>query len=72
MPVLEVWFLSTMATWIAAALAVYVLLYQYSTRKLDAREPPIIASAIPFVGHTLGMAFYGGKYIKDLGCGHLT
>ncbi|KAI1325941.1 cytochrome P450 [Xylariaceae sp. FL0255] len=56
-----------MATGVAIFLTLYVLLYQASTRKHDANEPPIIASPIPFIGHILGMAVFGGKYIKNLG-----
>ncbi|KAI0437448.1 cytochrome P450 [Xylaria telfairii] len=64
---LEGWPLSPIATWIAVIAVTYALVYQYSKQKLDAKEPPIIASGIPFVGHILGMALHGGKYIKSLG-----
>ncbi|KAI0434247.1 cytochrome P450 [Xylaria sp. FL1042] len=64
---LEGWPLSPIATCIAVVLTVYGLVYQYSTQKLDAKEPTIIASSIPFIGHILGMAVHGGKYIKNLG-----
>lgn len=63
--------LSPVATCVAIVAVAYVLVYRTSTRKLDDREPPIVASTIPFVGHILGMALYGGKYIKKLGCGHV-
>lgn len=57
-----------MATWSLVAVAtLYAITYQLSTRKLDPREPPIIASKIPYVGHLLGMAIYGSRYIKTLG-----
>lgn len=59
------------ATCIGIAVTAYSILYQYSRWMIDAREPPVIASTIPFVGHILGMGLYGGKYIKNLGCGHL-
>ncbi|GAP91250.2 putative cytochrome P450 [Rosellinia necatrix] len=45
----------------------YALVYWYSTQKWDVKEPPVIASGIPFIGHLIGMAIYGGRYIKDLG-----
>lgn len=67
----EVWPLSPIATCVITVVAAYALLYQYSTQKLDAKEPPVIASTIPFIGHILGMALHGGKYIKNLGCGFL-
>lgn len=65
---LEGWPLSPIATWIAVIAVTYALVYHYSKQKLDAKEPPIIASGIPFAGHVLGMALHGGKYIKSLGC----
>ncbi|KAI1118347.1 cytochrome P450 [Nemania sp. NC0429] len=58
------------ATCIVIVLAAYALVYQYSTQKLDAKEPVVISSGIPFVGHILGMALHGGKYIKNLGIGN--
>ncbi|KAI0870924.1 cytochrome P450 [Hypoxylon argillaceum] len=63
----KAWPLPPIAMYFVTLLAGYALLYQYSTQKLDSREPPIIASRIPFVGHILGMALRGGKYIKSLG-----
>ncbi|KAI2628238.1 cytochrome P450 [Xylaria nigripes] len=63
----EWWSLSPTATWISIVVVAYALLYQYSLRKCDAREPQIIASGVPFLGHLLGMALQGGKYIKNLG-----
>ncbi|KAI0100258.1 cytochrome P450 [Nemania sp. FL0031] len=63
----EAWPLSPIATCIIAIVAAYALVYQYSTQKLDTKEPPIIASLIPFIGHVLGMALHGGKYIKNIG-----
>lgn len=63
----EGWSPSPLATCIIIAVAIYVLLYRLSAQKLDPKEPTVIASGIPFVGHILGMALYGGKYIKNLG-----
>ncbi|KAI0554012.1 cytochrome P450 [Xylaria curta] len=63
----EGWPLSPIATWVAIVVMTYVLAYQYSKQKLDAKEPPVIASGFPFIGHLLGMALQGGKYIKSLG-----
>ncbi|KAI0537376.1 cytochrome P450 [Xylaria digitata] len=64
---LQGWPLSPIATCIAIVFTTYGLVYQYSTRKLDAKEPEVIASRIPFIGHILRMALYGGKYIKNIG-----
>ncbi|KAJ2985007.1 hypothetical protein NUW58_g5764 [Xylaria curta] len=63
----EVWPLSPIATWLAIIAITYVLMYQYSARKLDAKEPVVVSSAVPFIGHLLGMALHGGKYTKNLG-----
>ncbi|KAI1275513.1 cytochrome P450 [Xylaria sp. FL0933] len=63
----EGWPLSPIATCLAVVLAVYGLLYHYSTQKMDPKEPPVIGSGIPSIGHILGMALHGGKYIKNLG-----
>jgi len=54
---------------LAAAIAgtLYLLLYRLQTSKKHAHEPPIIAPAIPYVGHLLGMAFQGGRYVKGIG-----
>ncbi|KAI0391943.1 cytochrome P450 [Xylariaceae sp. FL0594] len=63
----EGWPLSPAATCLAILAVGYVLLHRSSTLKCDDREPPILASPIPFIGHILNMALYGGKYIKNLG-----
>ncbi|RYC55225.1 hypothetical protein CHU98_g10982 [Xylaria longipes] len=63
----EGWPMSPIATWITIVAVTYALVYQYSKLKLDAKEPPVIASSVPFIGHILGMALRGGKYIKGLG-----
>ncbi|KAK0709532.1 cytochrome P450 [Lasiosphaeria miniovina] len=54
----------------AAALVVvslYLVLYRLQLTKTHPNEPPIVASPIPFVGHLLGMAVQGGRYVKGLG-----
>jgi cytochrome P450 len=64
-PLLEAW---PFATWaLVAVVTLYTITYQLSTRKHDPREPPILASKLPYVGHLLGMALYGSRYIKTLG-----
>ncbi|GAB1315961.1 Cholesterol 7-alpha-monooxygenase [Madurella fahalii] len=52
---------------VAALLAVYLFLYRWQFLKTHPNEPPIIPSAVPFVGHLLGMALQGGRYVKNLG-----
>nr|GAT52239.1 cytochrome P450 [Mycena chlorophos] len=49
----------------------YLVLYRLQTTKAHADEPPIIAPAIPFIGHLLGMLVYGGRYIKGIGLRNL-
>ena len=48
-------------------LTVWFLLYRLQTVKSHPDEPPIIAPVVPFVGHLLGMAVHGGRYIKGIG-----
>jgi hypothetical protein len=47
----------------------WLLLYGLQRVKKHRDEPPIIASTIPYVGHLLGMALFGGRYIKNIGYG---
>ncbi|KAK0743184.1 cytochrome P450 [Schizothecium vesticola] len=56
------------ATVIAGVVStLWLLLYGLQRVKKHRDEPPIIASAIPYVGHLLGMALFGGRYIKNIG-----
>jgi hypothetical protein len=55
------------ATTIALLVTTYLLLYRWQLVKTHPNEPPVIPSAVPFVGHLLGMALLGGKYVKNLG-----
>ena len=34
--------------------------------KYDPREPPVISSSIPYVGHILGLLRYGQRYFEIL------
>jgi hypothetical protein len=52
---------------IVGLLTLWVTLRYLSARKLDPREPTVLPPWIPVVGHVLGMAFYGGRYVKRLG-----
>ncbi|KAI1633497.1 cytochrome P450 [Biscogniauxia mediterranea] len=63
----EWWPLSAVATCVVTLITAYAIIYQLSCRQLDPREPPVIASPIPYVGHLLGMAVQGGRYVKNLG-----
>jgi hypothetical protein len=48
-------------------LAVYLLLYRWQLVKTHPDEPPVLPSRVPFLGHLLGMATQGGRYVKNLG-----
>jgi hypothetical protein len=48
-----------------------VALHFAATRKVHPDEPTVLVPWIPFVGHLVGMAVYGGRYIKKLGYMHL-
>ena len=54
-------------TTIVLLVTTYLLVYRWQLVKTHPDEPPIIPSAVPFVGHLLGMALLGGKYVKNLG-----
>ena len=58
---------NTAVTTIVLLLASYLLLYRWQLAKTHPDEPPVIPSAVPFVGHLLGMALQGGRYVKNLG-----
>ncbi|KAI1406189.1 cytochrome P450 [Hypoxylon fuscum] len=66
----EWWPFSAGTTAIVGIVALYFISYQLSSRKIDPREPTIIAPAIPLFGHILSMALLGGRYIKNLGLRH--
>ncbi|KAK8053584.1 cytochrome p450 protein [Apiospora saccharicola] len=48
-----------------ALFAILFWLYVRPVRYL--REPPTITPTVPYIGHLLGMLFYGGRYVKQLG-----
>ncbi|KAK3292552.1 cytochrome P450, partial [Chaetomium fimeti] len=52
---------------VALLVTTYVLIYRWQLVKIHPDEPPIVPSTVPFVGHLLGMALLGGKYVKNLG-----
>lgn len=60
----------TVTSWAGATVGLLTLLVALryaSSRRLDPREPVVLPPAIPFVGHVVGMALFGGRYIKRLG-----
>ena len=45
---------------------VYLSLIHLFSPKYDPREPPVISSLIPYVGHILGLLRYGQRYFEIL------
>ncbi|KAJ6787373.1 hypothetical protein PWT90_06301 [Aphanocladium album] len=54
-------------TAILGAVTLCLALRYLSGRKLHPSEPTVLPPWIPFIGHLLGMALQGGRYIKRLG-----
>jgi len=42
----------------------YVTLQYFATKKVDPREPLVVASTLPYLGHILGILQNGSKYYK--------
>lgn len=42
----------------------YATVQYFATRKIDPREPPIVSSTLPYLGHVLGTLQNGSKYYK--------
>lgn len=61
------WPFSGVTTTALLIVLLYAILYQLQYVKRDPREPTIIGSSIPFIGHPLQMVLEGGKYVKELG-----
>lgn len=38
-----------------------------SSTRADVREPPVVPSSVPFVGHVFGIFRYGASYFQYLG-----
>lgn len=48
-------------------LTLFLALRYVSNRKIHPSEPKVLPPWIPFIGHLLGMAWEGGRYVKRLG-----
>jgi len=59
--------LSLLTSTFAIALFLCVLVKALTPRKYDLREPPVVPSSAPFVGHVFGILRYGASYFKYLG-----
>jgi hypothetical protein len=44
----------------------YATVQYFATRKIDPREPPIVSSTLPYLGHVLGTLQNGSKYYKTI------
>src|ERR1700761_7461589 len=55
--------------YLAVAVCMLTALHLLQPRKCDPREPPLIPSAIPYIGHLLGMLRQGGRYFGQLAGG---
>lgn len=55
------------ASLIVGLLTTVVALRLAAGGKVHPNEPTVLPSWIPFIGHPVGMAIYGGRYIKKLG-----
>ena len=52
---------------LVAAAFVILLLWLLSTwRKRDEREPPIVNTWIPHIGHVVNLFYFGQHYLEDL------
>lgn len=63
---IEAWPISLTSVTIGVLTLSFVLRYT-SGRKLHPSEPTVVQPWIPLIGHLLGMAIHGGRYIKRLG-----
>lgn len=59
--------LVTITTVTAGFLALSFVLRYTSGKKLHTSEPIVIQPWVPLIGHLMGMALHGGRYIKQLG-----
>jgi hypothetical protein len=54
-------------TIVAVLSALYVVLYRLQSVKRHPDEPPVVTARVPYLGHLLGMALWGGRYVKGIG-----
>ena len=57
---------STFVAILLLVVLVYISLVYLFSPKYDPREPPVISSLIPYVGHILGLLRYGQRYFEIL------
>jgi hypothetical protein len=49
---------------LVAFLSLWLLLDHLYAPKHNPREPPVLSSSIPYIGHILGLLRYGHKYYQ--------
>lgn len=56
------------ATYIAiiATLSLLVVFMRLSVPNLDPREPPLLKSRVPFIGHTVGLLAHSADYFSKI------
>lgn len=59
--------LATVTTITAGFLALSFVFRYTSGKKVHPSEPIVIQPWVPLIGHLMGMALHGGRYIKQLG-----
>lgn len=52
---------------LAIAICLWVLAKLALPKKYDLREPPVVPSSVPYVGHIFGILRYGASYFRYLG-----
>jgi hypothetical protein len=57
----------TLVLVLTTALFLGVLAKVASSTRVDVREPPVVPSAVPFVGHVFGILRHGASYFRYLG-----
>jgi len=62
------WTASQVTIAVVTALCTVAFVFgRFSSRKSHPNEPTVIPPWIPFIGHLVGMALHGGRYVKKLG-----
>lgn len=63
---IEAWPINLNTVTVSLLTLAFVLRYT-SGKKLHPSEPTVVQPWVPLIGHLLGMAMQGGRYIKRLG-----
>ena len=59
-----------LSTWLVMAMVaigiIYLVLEHFLGISVDPKEPPLISSSIPYIGHVIGVLWNGSKYYSTL------